>query len=345
MDKKKYIFKLLHHTCIRMHPGRISKQKACTYITIGLAILLILSVIVVLICAVVYSQCVDNYSNTAQLGCDNDTIAVGRVSSFLYSHVTVYECLKKNDYSHVSDIFLEEHNNLVTHSQYTERHSRVYDQPYPSEETGLVDYLYLLEGSKVEYTICLASETASEETGHLYIFDDQTKYWNYASNTDDGEKQSIYSTVLEIGASNQSICHTVHYDVTYATYLFIASRTPASIHYNYTLSTYEVFYNHDDYKLVCQTGGGSCNVELPGGFFHPRDFQILAYIQVPIAADPFTTHICMAPHVSSTFAVILLTSLFVACVLFLLVMCLTVFGVQVKRRQKRTVYGNHMVIN
>ena len=71
--------------------------------------------------------------------------------------------------------------------------------------------LYLLKESSINYTLCIATEGHSKESGMIYIFDNRDTFYAYIDEADDGEHSSVYKTDLPIGINNQSICTQVSF--------------------------------------------------------------------------------------------------------------------------------------
>ena len=228
--------------------------------------------------------------NQVVLGQENDTIIIGKVTGSFVTKVNISEYLEHDDYSHVSRIYVTSKLNLHQHNLTDSR--RLKYQPDPDRETGLQDYIYLLYGSRIDYTMCVASVTESSEglIGNLYVFDDLSSYQLYNTT------HAVCHRVLEFGTNNKTVCTSIKsYTASKTGYYFITSDTPGNIVYQYSYNIQQVYLDPDDYNEAiddCPEGvyqPNSCVLSVKHGDY------VLAYIELLVAADPMTTHLKLQP--------------------------------------------------
>ena len=238
--------------------------------------------------------------SSKELGFVNTTVIIGTYSSFWYSKLSVSECLQSRDYSHVNRIALVHKNYEIVRVTDFRLKRNLFYQEYSSSTTGLIDYLYLLKGSSIKHNLCLASTSDSNTKGTIFIFDDELKYRQYAVNPNAGPELSVYSRSLEIGANNKTTCTAISFDVNETAYYFIAARTPAGIIYSYETLVHELYLNKDDFNFsnCIASEPAVCNLPLSGNLFAAEEYDLVAYIEPSIAADPLTTHLCAESHIS-----------------------------------------------
>lgn len=277
-----------------------------------------------------------------KLGVVNDTIIVGTYNSFWFSRVSVSECIQHGDYAHENFVGVVNTSSLNIHSVNTKLNWPLFYQRDPLTTTGIIEYVYLLEGSSIDYRICLAStlDSTDSEQGTLFIFNDNIKRNVYTDYPDLGQQLSVYWKRLEIGVNNKTVCTDVKYKVKETAYYFLAAETPGSIVYSYDSTIHQLYLSKDDFETICTASWPTiCEINIPGSFFDHRDFDILAYIKVPMAANPITTHLCITSHFST--AVIALTALsgIIAMVCVLLILSLFCFYFVKKYSKNRNRVG------
>ena len=235
-----------------------------------------------------------------ELGFVNTTVIIGTYSSFWYSKLSVSECLQSRDYSHVNQIALVHKNYEIVRVTDFRLKRILFYQEYSSSTTGLIDYLYLLKGSSIKHNLCLASTSDSNSEGTVFIFDDEVKYRQYVVSSDVGPELSVYSRSFEIGANNKTICTEITFDVSETAYYFIAAMTPAGIIYRYDTLIHQFYLNKDDFNFsnCIASEPAVCDLPLSGNLFAAEEYDLVAYIEPSIAADPLTTHLCAESHIS-----------------------------------------------
>lgn len=269
-----------HHKCSR---PQILGLSTCSIV--GLFVFFLCAVAIMLYFLICHPQHIQ-FSPSETLGVHGNTIIVGHIDGNCISNVTVSEVLHDNDYSHVNSICVVPISNLRIHHNTTNYTSENRTQSDPSHETGSVEYIYLLQGSVINYTIYFSSESYETKYGNVYLFDDQSYYLDFVNNVNGAEKKAVDSIPLEIVSVTRcaELIHTVKKDSFY----FITGSTPGNIVYYYKYTLEVNYLNRLDYTYRC---GVSYPNTCPININQKTKLAVIAYITPPEAANPPTTHI------------------------------------------------------
>ena len=237
-----------------------------------------------------------------QLGHRGDTIELSILEPFCQSKVTVFVCDQPGDSPHINYLFLVKRDNITIHQLAVTFESTQIDQDFSSSTSGLVNYLYLIEGSIINYTICLGSLAADLEVfqGSLFVFNNGLKFSLYQDSPELGEQLSIFSKKFEIGKNNETKCLSMVYKAPKTSYYFVASRTPGGIFYTFNYSKHVLFYDHRDYKQLCSIYEGEpCELSVPGAPFSFEEYLLLAYVKPNVETTAIQNHICVSVEKSN----------------------------------------------
>ena len=236
-----------------------------------------------------------NTTQEPQLGHHGDTVLLGTLKPFFQSIVTVSVCDQPGDSPHIDYLTLVKQTNVTIHHLKDTFESIQIVQDFPSSTSGLVNYLYLIRGSFINYTICLGSLTSKILQGSLLVFDNDFKFSQYQASPELGEQLSIFSETLEIGNNNQTSCLTMFYEAPKTSYYFVASRTPGGIFYTFNYSKQVLFYDHRDYEQLCSIYEGEpCELSVPGPPFSLEEYLLLAYIRPNVETTAIQNHMCVS---------------------------------------------------
>lgn len=253
----------------------------------------------------------------AILGHVNDTILLkGGINAFGYSNMAVQQCIDDADDYDVS-IYVIKSDNVKKRSVKTFHSAETHYQDSPSYKSGILDYLYLLPTSSLNYTICLASTTNYDQNVTYFLFMGQQNYQQYVDDQDHGEKYSLYSMNLTANRNKQVNCTQISHTVTSVSYYFMMVNSPGNISYSYTFSLQKVEYNITNVKIYCNVStSNNCPVSLPSKFLQQAKYDILAHVQ-PASFDKqsITTHLCLKNFTTSKGNLIFaIASLVIGCV-------------------------------
>lgn len=254
-----------------------------------------------------------------QLGYNNDVIVVGEVDSYWHSEVSVTENLKSGDYNHDSSVY------LVRNADLRRRENISSPPPTPAlyneradDKTGEKIYINAIDGSRLSYRICLASEDAFPRTGLLYIFDNVTKYYAFASNG----VESIANWSVQIGTRNASLCTTRTYNVSKSSYYFIAVSTPDKIYFQYNYTFTLIYYDRLDYEESCVVNRDRpCILDLPK---NSGKWTVLAYVHPLDHSFPVRTHLMLTASGMAVFNFSALSNFFTSLVVVSIVIVVLV---------------------
>ena len=238
-----------------------------------------------------------------------DTVLVDTVNTFWYSKWTANECLHIGDYYHTTSLYLVSHDALATYEYDRTIKSRVFQQPLPSRRTGMINTdMYLLDGSSIDYDICVTSEATQEQEGELYVFDNQDNFNAYLDEVSSGTQLSVYHEQLRIGAKNVTLCTHLHFLVRHPSYYFVTANGPGDIMYAYNVTIHTVSFNHSQYNEQCRIlDTFQCDVDIPSKLFEANTYSLLGYVHPQSATDPPSTHICASTQHSSTVVFVIAT--------------------------------------
>lgn len=272
-------------------PSKVSKKECFILIAIGVALATGLC-----FCLVPISHVVCDTFQAHTLGHEGDTVLVSNsVNGFCHSEITVSQCLTKVDSFHDVQVYFVKKDNLTVRENVDNFQSVSIDQAASSSITGIVDFLYLLQTSIIEYTLCLGSEQDQQLKGTLFIFDDHEKFSNYQGSSELGEALSVFEQEFQIGNNGHSICTTVNYKARKASYYFIASRTPGGIFYSFNYTNHVRYFNQSGYPIHCtiDSKDKSCDISVSGG---TENYAILATIGQNERTSYHQTHLCLTPR-------------------------------------------------
>ena len=235
-------------------------------------------------------------TSTTVLGIAGDVVILDKANNWLDSEWLASECLKSGDYYKITDLSVVPQDSLTTHEYIANYRSREFFLSHQSRQTGMINTpgLYLLKGSSINYTLCIATDGHSEESGMIYMFDSRDKFYAYIDEADDGEHSSVYKAYLLIGTNNQSICTQISFVVPKEAYYYVTAKTPGGVFYNFSANIHTLYLNSTDYEQDCVVSGSeSCQLRIPRSLNH-KEYVLLAYVHPvpPYIPEPLSTHIC-----------------------------------------------------
>ena len=248
-------------------------------------------------------------TSKAVLAYGGDTVLVDTVNTFWYSKWTANECLHIGDYYHTTSLYLVSQDTLATYEYDRTIKSRVFQQPLPSRRTGMINKnMYLLDGSSIDYDICVTSEAEQEQKGELYVFDNLDNFNAYLDEVSSGTQLSVYHEQLQIGAKNTTSCTHLRFLVHCPSYYFVTANGPGNIMYAYNATIHTVSFNHSQYSEHCRIlDTFQCDVDIPSKLFEANTYSLLGYVHPQQITDPPSTHICASTQRSSTFLFVIAT--------------------------------------
>ena len=282
--------------------GHVSSTKHHRCLTVGIICLMVVLSVVLVVCVAMPIKLVssDAKNPTTKLGHRNDTNCLLELNRFSHSEVSVSRCDQVGDSAHVNEIYLIKKDDVTTHERTDKFQSVTIDQISSLSITGIVNYLYLLPDSVIEYTLCIGSKQDQQLEGKLFIFDYDEKFSMYQNSPELGEQLSVFSMELVIGRSNQMNCMTVRYQVPKAAYHFVASRTPAGIFYTFNYTNSVLYYRHEDYSIGCTIDSTPCSMPIPGHLFSSEEYVLLSYTVPNEETTSVQTHLCVTTNRSDT---------------------------------------------
>ena len=165
---------------------------------------------------------------------ENNTILLGRytLKSYLKAVADVIEKVLKDDAYHVNYYTIIHSSKVVIHRETTfEMHNIL-----PIANDAVVidqDYVYMLTGSVVNFTICLGDAVHPSHT-YLYVFDSETSYSDYVSSS--FSSGNIFSKQFQIGGKGDNVCGQASFVANNTGYHFFVMKTKyANTNVTYTL--------------------------------------------------------------------------------------------------------------
>ena len=272
-----------------------------------------------------------------QLGHRNDTIQLAVVKRLFHSAVSVSTCDQAGDSQHINLVYLVQRDNISIHETTETYQSTRLDQYFPSATTGLIDYLYLLKGSQINYTLCIGSVSSKTLSGSLFIFNSDSKYSQYEESPEQGEALSIFSVHLKISNDNATNCLSIKFEAPESSYYFLTSRTPGEIFYTYNYTKHVYFYAHNDYQEICSVYEGEhCGINIPGSLFTSQEYVLLAYVEPNVVMSAKQNHICVSSSRSESSNLILGISASLGGLAFLIILMVVTANLFICLKHKRT---------
>ena len=277
---------------IDVQPAGNFWTKPLYYLCYMTGALLTIALVVSLICF----STLENKNSMTNLGIAGDMIILDETSNWLDSQWSARECLESGDYYKISDLSILRKDDLIQHEYVDTYQSREFFQSHQSRQTGMINTpgLYLLAGSSINYTLCIATDGQSEESGVIYIFDSREFFYAFIDESDDGEHSSVYKANLPVGANNRSICTQIIFVVAKEAYYYVTAETPGGVFYHFTANVHAMYLNSTDYVWDCKISGSEdCRLKIPKSLSNNK-YVLLAYIHpvLPFVPEPLSTHLC-----------------------------------------------------
>ena len=309
----------------------------CRKCSLGVTIFLLASVAVGCIIFSVLLAFQHEISSGPQLSHRGDTVFLQSISRFYHSSITTSTCDQRGDSPHIDRIFIVPENNLTMHHTNHSLNSAQIDQQFSSAVSGLIDNLYLLEGSDLSYKICVGSIDSGSLQGDLFVFTNDFNFIEYKESPELGEQLSIISKSFEIGRDNSTNCVQLVFKAPKSSYYFVATRTPASIFYTFQYTLHINYYDHSDYQVACSIYEEEpCEITLPGSIFSTEKYVLLAYVRPNVELSSSTNHLCVTANRSdSVYLIIGMATSIAALALLGTVVIIIVVVVGIRRRNRR----------
>ena len=238
-----------------------------------------------------------SYSNNS-LTFQGDTLYLTSASGFWYSGYSVEEIVHHGDYNRKLQFYTVPCESIQIHFFQGHFKSRQLYLTYETRMLGLVDYLYLLPGSNLTYSICLwTNQTLSTTSANFLVFDSLSAYQKFIDGLADGRDTSIMQQQLKIGSTENPACSYINFMANESAYYFMSADCPGGVTYQYNITSNVKYLNSTDYKNFpsCSvTEDESCQLVTDKSFFGVwKDVCLVAHVtpSLPYSTDPPTTHI------------------------------------------------------
>ena len=238
-----------------------------------------------------------SYSKNS-LAFQGDTLYLASASEFWYTGFSVAEIVQHGDYNHKLQFYTVPCESIQMHFFRGHFKSRQLYLTYETRMLGLVDYLYLLPGSNLTYSICLwTNHTLSTTSANFLAFDSLSAYQNFIDGLADGRDTSIMQQQLKIGSTENPACSTINFITNKSAYYFMSADCPGGVTYQYNITSNVKYLNSTDYETFpsCSvTEDESCQLVTDQSFFGAwKDVCLVAHVtpSLPHSTDPPTTHI------------------------------------------------------
>ena len=259
--------------------------------------------------------------------------------------MSVEEVPKRGDTSHENNIFLT--TDLKKHIVANHKQYPVLYQSTSSRKTGILSYKHLLDGSSINYTICLTYRTTGEmDDSSVYVFNDYDRSQDFQNGMPGSESRAICSRKLAVGTFNKSVCTPLQCSIKTPAFHFIAAKTNGDIYYNFTHTIKHVSIQYADYDQKCTVFEGKpCSLTLP----EQKVYHVLAYTVPSESEEPTITHISLktnTPSEGATHRVLVYTSLLIVfgvCLCFSIVLFVAIFFVVVRKYVKERSHCRELV--
>ena len=232
------------------------------------------------------------------LAFQGDTLYVTSANGFWYSEYNVAESVQYGDYNHKLQFITVPCQDIQTHSFQGHFQSRELYLTYKTHMLGVVDYLYLLPGSNVTYSICLwAHQSLATSVAKFFVFDSLSAYQNFAGDVTDGRDTSVMQQELRIGSAKNPACSQINFQAKESAYYFMSADCPGGVTYQYNITSNVKYLNITDYETtqICSVvEDRPCKLAIDNNAFGSwKEICLLAYAipSLPYSADPPTTHL------------------------------------------------------
>ena len=296
------------YTSTLIHAGNediIRKLKCASGFLATAGVVIAVSLLVLIALMVVFTKVYPSYTSSYFAFTDNGdaTVSLGTVNTPWYSSVTIEQH---------KDHFLT--TIYVIPSLEVKYHEYTSNKLCPSGPirintriAGRVDNIYLLEGARFDYKMCL-NNYSNNATAVAFIFDNETARNSFIDGESDGYQSSVHHQNLPI-ASGTSVykCSSVvftsprdgYYSVTTEVTFENSGNTGHQIGSKCNITTHIKYFNHSEYTESCTTSEPSetCDVnilELQKSWFDYNTYTMLAFVeeeQIEVHPANLTVHV------------------------------------------------------
>jgi len=227
------------------------------------------------------------------LAFQGDTLYLASASGFWYSEYNVAESVQRGDSNRKLQFITVPCEDIQTHKFQGHFQSRELYLTYKTRMLGVVDYLYLLPGSNVTYSICLWTNQTLTTSAKFFVFDSLSAYQDFVSDLTDGCDTSVMQQDLRIGSLQDPACSQINFLAEESAYYFMSADCPGGVAYQYNITSNVKYLNFTDYGTshICSViEDRPCKLAINNSF---KDYCLLGYAipSPPYSVDRPTTHL------------------------------------------------------
>ena len=228
------------------------------------------------------------------LAFQGDTLYLASANGFWYSEYNIAEFVQYGDSNRKLQFITVPCQDLQTHNFQGHFQSRELYLTYKTHMLGVVDYLYLLPGSNVTYSICLwTNQTLTTSVAKFFVFNSLSAYQDFVSDLTDGSDTSVTQQDLRIGPPNDPDCSQINFVTEESAYYFMSADCPGGIAYQYNITSNVKYLNFTDYGTshICSViEDRPCKLTIDNSL---KDICLLGYAipSPPYSVDLPTTHL------------------------------------------------------
>ena len=281
---------------------------------------------------------------------EDDTVSLITVDKLTVSSVTITEVLKaKGDHDHRVLLTLVATAN-ITYSLKVQTDS--WNGTTIVNELPIINemYVYLNQGSTLEYEICMGNGTNADST-RLYIFDNEDQYIDFME--DEVLDSPVLNKIVNIGGQSKTICNTINFIAESNSYYFIVMIAPEkSIKFSYNVTANEKVVDIHKYttkypRCIVSSDNDKCTLSTSSSTFpSSENLTVLAYTEPNYDFNSKISHLELSFSSRSYIATVPSVLLGVFVVLWIVLMILVVVTVVWRKRQQYVrKHNGYLVIN
>ena len=214
-----------------------------------------------------------------RLGYEDVTTMLASADSYWYESMLIKQSVEQESSRHNITLKIVDARELNIHNVSFEMDEEGFDHKH----VGIVKYLYLLEGSEVNTSICLETNITSalDEKIPIYVFDRSEAYNDFVNYID--MHVPLQTFYLSVGSLANPRCHEVNFVANKTAFYFVAGNYGEGLWFQYNSSIFMLYYEISDYRdaPTCEVFDNTCELVLDstGVSTSSKFYHLLGFVE------------------------------------------------------------------